>query len=224
MTRETIELTAADGHRLAAYRVRPDGRAKGAVVIAQEIFGVNSHIRSIVDDYAANGYLAIAPALFDRHERGIEYGYKPEDIAAGREVIGKLSWENTMKDVAAAVEHARAAGRIAVIGYCWGGTIAWLASSRLPGIACTVAYYGGGIPDFIDEAPQRPIQLHFGEQDTRPSPADARVISDRYPDAKAFNYPAGHGFNCDQRGSYDATSAALARERTLAFLGEHLSV
>ncbi|MGE0796836.1 MAG: dienelactone hydrolase family protein [Lautropia sp.] len=222
MTSETIELASADGFRLKAYKASPVGRAKGAIVIAPEIFGVNSHIRSVADGYAADGYLVVAPQLFDRAERDFETGYGPDDIAAGRAIIGKLDWANTMRDTAAAVEHARPAGKVAVIGYCWGGTIAWLASSRTNGVACTVAYYGGGIPDFIGEAPKTPMMLHIGEQDQRPSPETGREVSARYPDTKVFIYPAGHGFNCDQRGSYDAGSAQLARQRTLEFLKQHL--
>ena len=222
MASETIELAASDGHRLAAYKARPEGRPKGAVVVVQEIFGVNSHIRSVADGYAADGYLAIAPALFDRDTRNYETGYEPDDIAAGRSVIARLDWTNAMRDVAAAVEHARPAGKVAVIGFCWGGTIAWLAASRTPGVACAVGYYGGGIPDFVGEAPKQPLLLHFGEKDTRPSPEHAREIAARYPAVETFIYPAGHGFNCDHRGSYDAPSAKLARQRTLAFLAKHL--
>ena len=222
MSTRTIELTAADGHRCSAYLAEPKGSPKGGIVIAQEIFGVNSHIRAVVDGYAADGYRVIAPALFDRHTRGFETGYGPADIEAGRAIIGQLDFDQVLADVAAAVAEVQSAGKVAVIGYCWGGTLAWLAAARLPAVSCAVGYYGGGIPDLLDEAPARPTLLHFGEKDARPSPATAAEINRRYPAVKTFIYPAGHGFNCDQRGSYDAASARLARERTLAFLAENL--
>ena len=222
MTATTIDLTSQDGHRFNAYKAAPDGNPKGAIVIGPEIFGVNKHIRAVADGYAADGYLAIAPALFDRVERNYETGYEPDDIAAGRAVIGKLDWANTMKDVAATIEHARPYGKIALVGYCWGGTIAWLANARLSGLACTVAYYGGSIPAFIGEAPKVPIMLHFGENDASLPVEKAREVAARYPKAQSYFYPAGHGFNCDHRGSYDATAAALARTRTLEFLAKYL--
>ncbi|MGE0314666.1 MAG: dienelactone hydrolase family protein [Lautropia sp.] len=218
-----IELTATDGHRLAAWKAEPTGKAKGAVVIVQEIFGVNSHIRAVADAYAAKGYLAIAPAFFDRLERGYETGYEAADIAAGREMIAKLAWKDAMTDLAAGIDAAKAGGKVAVIGYCWGGTIAWLASTRATDATCGVAYYGGGIPNFVDEAPARPLLLHFGEKDTHPSPEVGREVARRYPSATEVHvYEAGHGFNCDQRGSYDAAASSLALERTLAFLDKHL--
>ena len=223
----TIELSAADGHRLAAWRALPAGAPKGAIVVVQEIFGVNSHIRAVADGFAADGHLALAPALFDRLERGYETGYAPADIAAGRERVGRLDWEDTLADLAAAVTtaHELAGGAsVGVVGFCWGGTVAWRAAARTAGIACSVAYYGGMIGKFIDEAPQVPVLLHFGEQDTTPSPEVGREIGQRYADrAEVHFYPAGHGFNCDQRGSYDAGSARAARARTLAFFDRHLA-
>lgn len=222
MTGTTIDLVAQDGHRFNAYKAAPAGKPKGAVIVGAEIFGVNSHIRAVADGFAADGYLAIAPALFDRVERNYETGYEPADIAAGRAVIGKLDWANTMKDVAATIEHARPYGKIALVGYCWGGTIAWVAAARLSGLACAVAYYGGSIPSFIDEAPKCPIMLHFGEQDASLPIEKARDVASRYPAAQTFFYQAGHGFNCDQRGSFDEAASALARSRTLEFLGKHL--
>lgn len=217
-----IDLVAQDGHRFKAYKAAPAGKPKGAIVVGPEIFGVNSHIRAVTDGFAGDGYLALAPALFDRAERDYEAGYEADDIAAGRAIIGKLDWAETMKDVAAAIEHARPYGKIALVGYCWGGTIAWLANARLPLLACTVAYYGGGVPSFADEAPKVPIMLHFGEKDASIPVEKAREVAKRYPDAQSFFYDAGHGFNCDQRGSYDAAAAALARTRTMEFLGKHL--
>jgi carboxymethylenebutenolidase len=222
MTSSTIDLVSQDGHHFSAYKALPQGKPKGAVIIGPEIFGVNSHIRGVADSYAAEGYAVIAPALFDRAERNFETGYEPDDIAAGRALIAKLDWANTMKDVAAAIEHARPYGKTALVGYCWGGTIAWVAAARLSGLACAVAYYGGSIPSFIEEAPKCPIMLHFGEQDASIPVEKAREVARRYPEAQSFFYPAGHGFNCDQRGSYDEASATLARQRTLEFLGRYL--
>jgi carboxymethylenebutenolidase len=224
MAGTNIELVAQDGHRFKAYKATPGaGKPKGAVIIGPEIFGVNSHIRSVTDSYAAEGYLAIAPALFDRAERDFDVGYTPEDVAKGRELMAKLDWANTMKDVAATIEHARPYGKTAIVGYCWGGTIAWVANARLHGLACTVGYYGGSIPNFIGEKPKSPIQLHFGEKDASIPLEKAREVVQRHPGVEAYFYPgAQHGFNCDQRGSYDADAAALARTRTVEFLARHL--
>ncbi len=222
MAGSTIDLAAQDGHHFNAYKAMPADKPRGVVIVGPEIFGVNSHIRSVADGFAAEGYVAIAPALFDRAERNFEAGYGPEEIAAGREMIGKLDWSNTMKDVSATIEHARPYGKTALVGYCWGGTIAWVANARLSGLACTVAYYGGGIPGFIEETPRKPIMLHFGEQDASIPVEKAREVAQRHPQAETFFYRAGHGFNCDQRGSYDADAAALARRRTLDFLARHI--
>ncbi|MET0507620.1 MAG: dienelactone hydrolase family protein [Burkholderiaceae bacterium] len=224
----SIELTAADGHRLAAWKAAPQGTPKGAIVVVQEIFGINSHIRAVADGFASDGYLAIAPAFFDRVERGYETGYTPEDIAAGRERIGKLDWNNTLADLAAGIEAATEAlggnGKVGVVGYCWGGTVAWRAAARAQGLGASVCYYGGGIGDFVAEKPNVPVLLHFGAKDTTPSPETGKEIERRYPQAEVHVYPgAGHGFNCDQRGSYDAESAKLARTRTVAFFGKHLA-
>jgi carboxymethylenebutenolidase len=218
----TLELTAADGHQLSAHRAVPDGAPRGGVVVVQEIFGVNGHIRSVADGYAADGYLAVAPALFDRAQRGFETGYTPQDIEAGRSVMQHIAMDDAMKDVAAAAGHAAGAGKVGIVGYCWGGTVAWLAAARVPGLACSVPYYGGSIFDHVGVRPACPVMFQFGERDTRPSLQQARAIAAAHPGAVAHFYPAGHGFNCDQRGSYDAASAALARRRTLEFLAKHV--
>jgi len=218
----TITLTAADGHQFGAYVAQPQGKPRGALVVVQEIFGVNSHIRAVADGYAADGYLAIAPALFDRHVRGYETGYTPEEIAASREVMAKMSFDDAIKDVAACVEYVKSAGRVGIVGYCWGGTVTWLAAARVAGLACAVPYYGGRMGEFIGEVPRCPVMGHFGEQDTMPSPEKIRELIEAHPSVTAHFYPAGHGFNCDQRGSYDAESAKLARSRTLAFLAKQV--
>ena len=218
----TIELTAADGHRLSAYRADPQGKPRGGLVVIQEIFGVNSHIRGVADGYAADGYLAIAPALFDRVERGFEVGYTPPEVERGRAVRAKVSLDDALKDVAATIKAASAAGRVGIVGYCWGGTVAWAAATRLDGLACSAPHYGGGIAEIAAERPRCPVMFHFGETDQQIPMADVEKIRKAQPAQTVHVYPAGHGFNCDQRGSYHAESAKLARERTLAFLRKNV--
>ncbi len=218
----TIELTAADGHRLAAYVAQPAGAARGALVVLQEIFGVNSHIRAVADGYAADGYLAIAPALFDRSERGVELGYTEADIVRGRALKAASADAPALLDIASAVKRVQGAGRVGVIGYCWGGYLAWMASGGVAGLAASVAYYGGGMPARADVQPRCPVQAHFGEQDGHIPLAGVASLKAAHPSIELHLYAAGHGFNCDQRGSFDAPSATLARERTLAFLRRHI--
>ena len=217
-----IELKAADGFALSAYRADPTGKPRGALVVAQEIFGVNSHIRSVCDGFAADGYVAIAPALFDRYERGVDIGYTPDDIAKGRELKGRAQIDAALRDVAAARDVAADAGKIGVIGYCWGGFVAWMTASRLPGFACAVPYYGGGILDAAGERPQCPVMAHFGERDSMIPVEGVRKLAAAHPEAQVFIYAADHGFNCDQRSAFDAAAAKLARERTLQFLQRHI--
>jgi carboxymethylenebutenolidase len=217
-----IELASRDGFTLGAYRADPQGTSRGGLVVVQEIFGVNSHIRSVCDRYATDGYLAIAPALFDREERGISIGYTPDDIARGRELKAKVSTDRALDDVGAARDAAAAAGKVGIVGYCWGGYIAWLASARVPGLACAIAYYGGGMTDAIDERPRCPVLAHFGERDNAIPLAGVKKLAAAHPEVEVHLYPAEHGFNCDQRGSYDAASATLARERSLAFLHRYV--
>ena len=217
-----MELKAADGFALSAYRADPTGKPRGALVVAQEIFGVNSHIRSVCDGFAADGYVAIAPALFDRYERGVDIGYTPDDIAKGRELKGRAEIDAALRDVAAARDVAADAGKVGVIGYCWGGFVAWMTASRLPGFACAVPYYGGGILDAAGERPQCPVMAHFGERDSMIPVEGVRKLAAAHPEAQVFIYAADHGFNCDQRGSFDAAAAKLARERTLQFLQRHI--
>lgn len=218
---DLVEIGATDGHRFKAYRAQPDGQSKATVILAPEIFGVNSHIRGVADDYAKAGYLTLAPQLFDRSERDYEAGYEQTDIEAGITIIQTIGFDEVLRDVSACIQFTESAGKAIVVGYCWGGTIAWLAAARLDEVAATIAYYGGGIPDFADEAPQSPIMLHFAEQDQRPNLEQAREIAAKYPQAESHFYPAGHGFNCDQRGSHHAESAALALSRSLDFISRH---
>ncbi|HEX7053551.1 MAG TPA: dienelactone hydrolase family protein [Burkholderiales bacterium] len=217
-----IELTAADGHKLSAYRADPPAKPRGAVVVIQEIFGVNSHIQSVADGFAADGYLAIAPALFDRVQRGVDLGYSPEDIAKGREIRGKVTNDMAMKDVAAAVKEASGAGKVGIVGYCWGGFVAWLASAEVPGLACAVPYYGGGMPDHAHVQPKVPVMGHFGSKDAHIPVEGVKKLAAAHPSHQFFIYEADHGFNCDQRGSYNAAAAKEARSRTLEFLRKNL--
>ena len=217
-----IQLTSADGHTLAAYRAEPAGKPRGAVVVIQEIFGVNTHIKAVADGYAADGYLVIAPAMYDRVQRNYETGYTQEDIQAGVAVMQKLDWKNTMADVEAAINAVKSAGKIGIVGYCWGGSVSWVAAARASGLACAVPYYGGSMPNFADEKPRVPVMCNFGEQDQSPTPEQARAILAKHPEVIGHFYNAGHGFNCDHRGSYDAAAAKLARERTLAFFRQHV--
>jgi carboxymethylenebutenolidase len=213
---------ARDGHEFNAWLAAPSGPARGAVVIAQEIFGVNRHIRAVADGFAAEGYVTIAPCLFDRIRRGIELGYSEKETQEGRGYRMQIPKEKTLLDLSASINVTRHAGRVAVIGYCWGGTLAYLAAGELP-IACAVAYYGGQIKDHLAKPPRRPVMYHFGEKDPYIPPADVEKIRAADPNGVFHTYPADHGFNCEERGSYDAASARLARERTLAFLTERMA-
>ena len=217
-----IELSASDHHKLAAYVAQPQGKARGGVVVIQEIFGVNSHIKGEADGYAAEGYFVVAPAMFDRAQHGYDTGYSQDEIQAGVKIMNGLDWAKTMLDTAAAIEHAKSAGKVGIVGYCWGGTVAWVAAARLSGLACAAPYYGGGMPGFIGEQPKCPVMCNFGEKDQSPTMEQAKQIVAAHPSIGAHFYPAGHGFNCDQRGSYDAPSAKLARERTLTFFRQHI--
>lgn len=219
---EFITLKASDGHEFAAYVAEPDGAPRGGIVLVQEIFGVNSHIRGVCDGFAADGYKVIAPALFDRIERGIETGYSADEVAAARELKGRMDWDSPLLDIRAAAD-ALSGLKMGVVGYCWGGSLAWLAATRLDGFSGAVCYYGGQINDFRDESAKCPVMMHFGTEDAS-IPMDAvEAIRAAQPDVAIHIYEgAGHGFNCEQRGSYDAASAATARERTTAFLAENI--
>ncbi len=214
---EFTTLMARDGHEFNAWLTAPKGPARGAIVIAQEIFGVNRHIRAVADGYAADGYVTIAPCLFDRIRRGIELGYSEAETQEGRGYRLKLPKDKTLLDLSACINVVKHAGRVAVIGYCWGGTLAYLSARELP-VACAVSYYGGQIKDHLDRHPRRPVMYHFGEKDPYIPAGDIERIEAADPNGVVHLYPSDHGFNCEDRGSYDAASARLARERTLAFL------
>jgi carboxymethylenebutenolidase len=217
-----IELKAADGHAFQAYLAEPATRPRGGIVVVQEIFGVNRHIRAVADGYAADGYLTIAPALFDRVHRGYESGYTQPEIQAGVALMQRVSWDDAIRDVSAALEAVKHAGETGIVGFCWGGAVTWLAAARVPGLAAAVPYYGGAIPSLANEHPRCPTMLHFGEKDASLPVAQARAVAAAHPDVTAHFYDAGHGFNCDQRGSYDEPAAKLARERTLEFFRKHV--
>ena len=220
---EMINLTAEDGHKLAAYKATPEGKPRGALVVVQEIFGVNHHIKSVTDRFAKEGYLSIAPALFDRVERGFESCYLPADIDRGRAVRGKLSIDHAVMDVRAAVKEAQKSGmKVGVVGYCFGGTMAWLAATRIDGIAAGVAYYGGGIADTATERPKVPVIFHWGETDASIPKEHWEKVKQNHPGLTQYVYPAGHGFHCDERGSYHKPSADQAMERPLQFFKQHV--
>jgi carboxymethylenebutenolidase len=217
-----VELKAADGHHLNAYVAEPSGKPRGAVVVVQEIFGVNSHIRSVADGYAADGYLAIAPAMFDRVQRNFESGYSQEEVQTGFGIRKQVTWEQALADVEAARDHVRHAGKVGIVGYCWGGSVAWLAAAKVSGLTAAVSYYGGSIPELVNEKPKVPVMFQWGETDHSIPLDKAKQVSAAHPEATTYYYPAGHGFNCDQRGSYDAASAKEARARTVEFFRKHL--
>jgi carboxymethylenebutenolidase len=220
---ETITLTADDGHRLSAYRATPAGAPHAGLVIVQEIFGVNSHIKRVSDGFAADGYVALAPAIFDRAERDFAIGYQPQDIERGRAIRGKIGLDDMVTDVRAAVRALAGQGlKVGVVGYCLGGTLAWLAATRIDGVAAAVGYYGGGIAATVSEKPRCPVMLHFGETDASIPREHYESVAATHPAVPVHIYPAGHGFNCDERASYHEPSAKLARQRTLDFLRPHL--
>ena len=222
---QMIELTASDGHTLGAYRADPAGAPRAGVVVIQEIFGVNAHIREVADDYAAQGYLAIAPALFDRSRPGVELGYDESSIAEGRDLAFAMDPDLPVLDIDAAVKAAASAGKVGVVGYCWGGSLTFVAACKL-GVAAASSYYGGQIVAALerepDLAPAAPLIMHFGEHDAGIPLDDVDRISKTFPDVPVHMYDAGHGFNCDHRGSFDEESCRTARQRTLDFFSEHL--
>ena len=221
------ELTAADGQAIPAYVAEPTGQAKGGIVVIQEIFGVNSHIRSVVDGYAAVGYLAVAPAIFHRVKPNVDIGYTPEDMQAGmalKAATEALPAPGVMQDIQAAIKYAARAGKVGIVGYCYGGLLTWRAAAMLDGLSAAVPYYGGGAttPDEIARKPKVPVMAHFGERDKHITIESVRAFEKAHPEVEVHVYDADHGFNCDQRGSYNAGAAATARERTLYFFGKHV--
>ena len=227
MTSSTITLTAADGFESSAYVSEPPHAPKGAIVVLQEIFGVNSHIRSVADGYAAAGYLAIAPSTFDRVEPGVQIGYTPEDMKRGsglKAAVEALPPPGVLQDIQAAVDFAASAGKVGIVGYCWGGLLVWRAAEQVRGLSAAVAYYGGGMTMGSEPSrrPAVPTMAHFGNQDTHISLESVKAFEQAQPQVEVHLYAANHGFNCDQRGSYDAGAAATALERSLYHFGKHV--
>jgi carboxymethylenebutenolidase len=220
---EKVTLKAADGHELGAYVARPAGEPVAGLVVVQEIFGVNAHIRSVTDGFASDGFFAVAPALFDRVERDVDIGYEGADMQKAMSFIPKLNFETSLSDVAAAIDFAaRETGRkVGVIGYCFGGSLAWLAATRLhPAVA--VGYYGGQIPKFAQETPHAPVMLHFGKEDHHIPAEGVEQVHVAHPEVEIYWYDAGHAFNRDVGSGYRPEAAKLARERSIAFLKAHL--
>jgi carboxymethylenebutenolidase len=218
-----IELTAGDAHKFSAYRADPAGTPKGAVVIIQEIFGVNPHIRKLADSFAAKGYVAIAPSLFDRVKAGVELGYDESSLAEGLGFVKQVGTQGALGDIQATVDAVRSAGKVAIVGYCWGGYLAYISANRISGIACAIGYYGGGIVDDYREKRKVPTLLHFAENDPLIPFEEVIQFRAHRPDVSAFSYPGGsHGFNCDERDTYNEEAAQKALDRTLFWISQYV--
>ena len=220
---EDIRLKSAAGE-IGAYLAKPAGTPKGGIVVIQEIFGVNQHIRKVTDFFASQGYLALAPRFFDHIKTGIELGYTPDTIAEGRGYVMQPGFtDKAVQDAEAAIQElkTRGAKKVAVTGYCWGGTISWLAATRLKPDAVS-GYYGGGIHGARNEKPTVPTQLHFGDKDMHIPMTHVNELRTLHPNVQIFDYPADHGFHCDERGSWDAAASKQAMARTLEFFGKHV--
>lgn len=215
------QLLKTGARTVGAWQAEPEGTARGGLVVIQEIFGVNAHIRRVVDGFAKDGYRVIAPAFFDLVRPDVELDYDAQGMQEGIDLAGKVPFDDALELVDAAAARLAPAGKVGVVGYCWGGTVAYLSALRL-GLPA-VSYYGGGNTRFVEEKAKAPLLFHYGELDQHISAADRDRVRKANPEAEFFVYPADHGFNCDARGSYDETSAALARRRTLDFLARHLA-
>jgi carboxymethylenebutenolidase len=217
----TLQLRASDGNVFPAYIAKPEGRPRGSLLVIQEIFGVNSHIRRVAEQYAAQGYLAIAPALFERQQKGVDLGYDATGFEKGIALMMKATNEGVLADVNAAIDAVAHAGRVGMVGFCWGGRVTYLSACKT-NIAAGVAYYGGGIAQLLPETPRAPVMFHFGEKDTHIPLSDVEKIRQAYPQGTYHLYAAGHGFNCTERADYDAPSARLAFDRTIEFFRQHV--
>jgi carboxymethylenebutenolidase len=220
---QDIKLTASDHVQLGAYRADPAGAPKGAVVVIQEIFGVNHHIRSVCDRLAAEGYVAIAPAIFDRIEPNFTSGYSPDEVAVARKFVANPDWAAMLRDTQAAIDAVKNVGPVGIIGFCLGGSVAYAAATRLSGLSAAIGYYGGAIARFADDKPKVPTQLHFGENDAGIPLSDVETIKAKRGEVEIFTYPgAQHGFHCDERASYDKKSADIAWPRSMAFFAKNM--
>jgi carboxymethylenebutenolidase len=218
-----LKLTASDNFQLGAYRADPNAAPKGAVVVIQEIFGVNHHIRAVCDRLAGEGYVAIAPSIFDRVEPNFTSGYSPDEIAIARKFVANPDWTAMLRDTQAAIDAVKSIGPIGIIGFCLGGSIAYAAATKLSGLKAAVGYYGGAIVRFAGDKPNVPTQLHFGEKDANIPLSDVETIKAKRPDVEVYVYPgAQHGFHCDERASYDKASADIAWPRSMEFFAKHL--
>ena len=219
-----IKLTASDGFQLGGYRAEPATAPKAALVVIQEIFGVNHHIRNVCDRFASAGYVAVAPAIFDRIERDFQSGYSPDEVAVARKFVANPDWTAMLRDVQAAIDSVKSVGPVGIVGFCLGGSVAYAAATKLTGLSAAVGYYGGAIVRFADDNPGVPMMLHFGEKDAGIPLSDVETIRAKQPDLEVHVYPgAQHGFSCDERASYDKASADIAWQRTLAFFAKHLT-
>jgi carboxymethylenebutenolidase len=219
-----IKLTASDGFQLGGYRADPATAPKAALVVIQEIFGVNHHIRNVCDRFASAGYVAVAPAIFDRIERDFQSGYSPDEVAVARKFVANPDWTAMLRDVQAAIDSVKSVGPVGIVGFCLGGSVAYAAATKLTGLSAAVGYYGGAIVRFADDNPGVPTMLHFGEKDAGIPVSDVETIRAKQPDLEVHVYPgAQHGFSCDERASYDKASADIAWHRTLAFFAKHLT-
>ncbi len=218
---EWTQLKASDGHALKAWRAAPAGKPKGAIVVVQEIFGVNHHIRDVAERFAREGYLAIAPAMFDRYERDFDVGYGPDDMTKAFAIYPKIDMPNALLDIEAARAAVATAGKTGVVGYCMGGTAAWLSATRLK-FDASVCYYGGGIDAFASEKPHCPVIMHFGSKDAHIPLDKVDAIKRAQPNIPVYVYDADHGFSCDERASFDKAAHELAWSRTTKFFAEKL--
>jgi carboxymethylenebutenolidase len=221
---QTIGLKASDGFLLGGYRADPAGKPKGGLVVIQEIFGVNHHIRAVCDRFAAQGYAAVAPAMFDRAKADVELGYNDADADEGMALRASIQLEDSLKDVQAAIDALMPAGKVGIVGYCWGGLLVWRAAALQPGLAAAVSYYGGGMTagSEPERTPRVPTMSHFGELDKHITLDSVKAFERKHPEGEVHLYQADHGFNCEQRGSYNAGAAATALERTLFHFGKHV--
>ena len=221
---EKRTIQSADGTTIGAWQAKPGGTTKAGMVVIQEIFGVNNHIRNVTDRFAEDGYLALAPAMFDRRKPGVELGYTQDGIAQGREIAMSLTPTEIMADVAGAIKALRGldCAKVGIVGFCFGGTVAWRAAAGAD-VDAAVGYYGGGVYGARDLKPRVPTALHFGDKDAHIPMDQVRAVADMHPEVEVHVYAADHGFHCDERGSYDAAAARLAYARTLDFFSKHLA-
>lgn len=219
------KLQSKDGHQFDAYIAQPQSTPRGGLVLLQEIFGVNSHIKEVADSYASEGYLVVAIPTMSRVQNSVELGYSDADIASGFELkikVDELPGNPVMNDIQAGINFAAKAGKVGIFGFCWGGLLTWKSAALLTGLSAAVPYYGGGIPNEVNLEPKCPVLAHFGDQDAYIPMDTVEQFMKSHPEVRVEIYHANHGFNCNQRGSYDETSAKLAKERTLAFFKAHI--